>query len=534
MKLHFLTSFFLMLFVGSEILCAQQRLPLSVASFGQDPMDMTARSDQYKRLDDNGTLYSIIKVKSSLPNDKLQDYHFNFGYMNSFSELHDDVSELWVYVQKNAKTVTIFREGYTTVNKYDLGLTVGAGLTYNMMLSTTAPTVYTQMVVFSVKPADASAVIMVRSERDGAMEEFFGTTDQTGGVAKSLPFGTYTYKIAAENYYTSEGRFTLDNQSENHIEEVTLRSNFATATFTVDADADIYVDGERRGRRTWTGQLKSGNHRVECRLESHRSTSYNISLEENETRTFQLAAPQPITGTLAVTSTPLGAAITIDGKDYGTAPRNINNLLIGRHSVQLSKDSRHSEPQTAEIFENQTTSLHVDLTKVTTVAAPSTIGENSGEEVAQIKTKKHQWFLHAQAHFSPISIENYGLGVMGGQLGKWGWYGKIFQDLTGPQYLGNIDYDLGFPSIYVGVIKRMYPWLYVHCGGGLATQYVFEDYNYLITDPSLGVEFGFIGKFNHLSLNLGFGVRTMANDGGKFDGSPMAIGEFHFGLGYTF
>ena len=191
---------------------AQQKLKFSVVEFKQDPLDLSARSEQFKKVDDNGTLYAIIKVKSDFPDDDLQSYHFDFGLMNSFVVMHDDLDELWVYVQKNAKTVTISRDGYSTVSKYDLRTTVAAGSTYLMTLSTSGPVVYTQMVLFQVEPKNVSAVIMIKNEKAGAMEELFGVTDQTGGAAKGLPFGTYTYKVAADNYYTTEGRFTLYNQ----------------------------------------------------------------------------------------------------------------------------------------------------------------------------------------------------------------------------------------------------------------------------------------------------------------------------------
>lgn len=354
--------FLILLSIGVNSAIAQQKLKFSVASFELDQFDMTAKNEQYKKIDGNGSPYAIIKVTSTNPDDDLKAYYFNFGNMNSMVEQHDD--ELWVYVQRNAKMVTISRQGYTTINKYDLQTTIEEGRTYVMQLSVTAVPVFTQMVQFSIVPVSSKAVVMVKSIKKDAVEELFGNTDNEGCVAKSLPYGSYMYRVVAENYHTSEGRFTLGDKTKTHKEKVTLRANFSEITLHVDAAADIYVNGEKKGNRTWKGILKAGSYQVECRQTNHKSSSQYITVEENDNRTIELTSPTPITGTLAVTSRPASATISIDGKDYGVTPRNINGLIIGRHTVTLSRQNYKSENLTVEITEGQTTNLDVTLSDI--------------------------------------------------------------------------------------------------------------------------------------------------------------------------
>lgn len=394
MRRRTLFALLFLLVIQAMPLCAQQLSKFSIASFELDPLDLSARNDQYKRTDDNGALYSIIKVKSDLPDDDLQAFHFNFGLMNSFVEFHQDLNELWVYVQKNAKTVTITREGYQTVSKWDLKTTIEAGRTYKMQLSVTIPKVLMQMVMFRVKPTSARAVVFVKNERQGAQEELFGFVDETGGIAKSLPFGSYTYRVDAENHYRSEGRFILNNQKENHVEEVSLRTNFATITLQVDSDADIYVNGELRGRRTWTGNLQSGNYQVECRQNNHQTSTQAITVEAGNNQTFSLTPPTPLTGILAITSRPLGADITIDGKNYGQTPRNVDGLMIGSHSISLKLADYNPTSQTFEIRENETTELAVELHK-TQVTKPAKTEESKAEKIKVEKPKHEKGALSA-------------------------------------------------------------------------------------------------------------------------------------------
>ena len=204
----------------------------------------------------------------------------------------------------------------------------------------------------------------LKSFTEGAPEEIFGTTDATGAVAKSLEYGTYSYKVLADNYHMSEGRFTLNDKSNTHIEDIELKPNYSDITLNVDADADIYVNGEKKGTRQWSGALKAGNYQIECHQVNHRPSHQYLTVTENDNRTINLAAPEPILGTVAVVSNPLGADIIIDGKNYGTTPRNLE-LLIGNHNLILSKENYKTEKQIIEVKEKLTTNVETTLGRIT-------------------------------------------------------------------------------------------------------------------------------------------------------------------------
>lgn len=366
-----LTRFSILLFlitVGVCNLYAQERLKFAIADFDVDPFDLSAKDKQYEKYDGSGDRYAIIKVTSNNPDDDLSEYNFNFGNMKHIVEEHDGV--LWLYVQRNAKLVTITRNGYIPINKYDLHTTIESGKNYVMSLTSEEKKVYTQMVQFNVKPANSKAIVMVKSYKEGSQEELFGNIDATGGVAKSLEYGTYTYKVLADNYHMAEGRFTLNNRAETLIENVDLRPNFSDITFNVGADADIYINGERKGTRQWSGVLKAGNYQVECRQINHKSTSQYVQVAENDNRTINLKAPEPILGTAAITSMPLGSEILIDGKKYGQTPKNLD-LLIGKHTIEISKIGYQSETQSFEVREDRTVDVNITLGRMTTATIKS-------------------------------------------------------------------------------------------------------------------------------------------------------------------
>ena len=366
--MKYIKSVLTVLFILITYAVYGQVLDFHVVSFQVDAFDMTAKNELYREIDGSGSLYAIIKVSSQTPNDDVSAYQFHFGMMNHKVKNHN--GEIWVYVQKNAKTMTISRNGYKTLSKYDLGTTIEEGKTYNLVLSAQAPVVYTQMVMFNVKPANSKAVVMIRKDVSGSQKEMFGIIDETGGVAKNLEFGTYTYEVVAENYHPSEGRFTLNDEARTHLEEVSLRLNGASVTLSVNSDAEIYVNNSRKGVRSWTGLLKAGTYQVECRQQNHKSSSQTITVAEGNSQSFSLISPIPIVGTVSVSSRPLGADIKIDGKDYGKTPRNITGILIGQHTLTLSRQGYKDERVNINVKDAQANSVNVEMKKNEIVNVP--------------------------------------------------------------------------------------------------------------------------------------------------------------------
>lgn len=420
---------------------SQERLlKFNITEFYQDQKDGAARSKEFQKIDGNGSPMAIIKVMSadaSVAMD-LNAFMFDFGNMRHETKVHGD--ELWVYVQKNARTVTIKREGYAPIKKHSLGTALKEGCTYVMKVSfdkVIQSTVYSlnkQMLQFKLEPALSGVLITLRKEGSDTSEELL-TTDESGMASQSMVFGTYTYEIRTDKYLPSNGRIRLNTSETNHIEQVrltpnfgylaiedpdnaagakifvddkeigtvpyksdvkwdcgesyslrlvkdmykpyittfairrgetiTLRphmeSNFAETTLTVNGNAEIWIDGMRKGSGRWAGPLKAGSYLVECRKPNHRPSQRRITVEVDIPSTIVLDPPEPITGFLSVMSRPNGASIKIDGKDYGVTPRNITDMLIGTHTIELSMPNRSTVTREVEIEEGKETTVNEEL-----------------------------------------------------------------------------------------------------------------------------------------------------------------------------
>lgn len=411
-----------------------QGLQFRVAEFYQDQQDLTAQEEA--RDDGDGALYAVIKITSDNENDDLSRFAFDFNYMKSNTEMRD--GELWVFVQRNAKNVTIRREGYKTV-KYPLPQTIKEGKTYRMLLSVQKPKVVQRILQFKVTPANEEAIVKVKMKGSAEDYQLWGTVDAQGSIDRLLETGEYDYEVSADGYITAQGNVSLTNGSGNHVEQVTLKpnfgflkvidkygiagaevyinnrkvgtipyksdrmecrsdyqlmisngelyktynstvairqgdttvvsprleSNFAETIIKVENEAEIFLNGIRKGKGKWTGPLRAGTYNVECRLPNHVSTQKQIVVKPDEAETFVIESPVPIEGSLYVKSNPSGAEIFLDGKNLGiTTPNKIDHVLIGSHKITVVLDNHKTETQTVQVKQDETSTVDIRLSNI--------------------------------------------------------------------------------------------------------------------------------------------------------------------------
>ena len=188
-------------------------------------------------------------------------------------------------------------------------------------------------------------------------EEYVG---QSPVKTDKLKSGTHTVRVMKDMYKMKEQSFTVtDGQTTNAT--LNMAANFVNVTVTTDSQSDIYVDDEYKGKGRWTGRLSDGSHMFEARKTNHRTSKKSLDLVLGETKTVSIDAPSPINGEIEINSTPMGATIYIDGKNYGETPNYISDILIGEHELKLTKQGCASVAKTITIKEGETLSVNEKL-----------------------------------------------------------------------------------------------------------------------------------------------------------------------------
>ena len=217
-----------------------------------------------------------------------------------------------------------------------------------------------QFVVFTVVPQSAVVII------DGKHY-----TLQDGSMSAVLASGRYDYTVTAVGYHSQSGTFTVSGETVNR--SITLKSDSANVTLTAPDNAEIWVNGAKKGTGRWSGTLNSGAYIFEARKDGHRTAKLTKEITSTQPQqSYTLPAPTPIFGGVAIASTPIGANVTIDGKMAGTTPLKLDNIFVGNHSVKITKTGYSDYTQTVTINEGKTVTINTTLTKQTAATPAAT------------------------------------------------------------------------------------------------------------------------------------------------------------------
>ncbi len=207
-------------------------------------------------------------------------------------------------------------------------------------------------VTFKVQPANATITI----------DNGFELPISNGLFAIKLPKGRHSYVVKADKHHPQSCEFdVVDNSKEV---SVSLKVDGAMVSLTAPNNAEIWVNGQKKGEGNWSGLLYSGLYTFEARKSAHRTTqlTHKISAQP-ASQSYSLSAPTPIYGSLVVNTSPV-ANVTVDGKVLGKSPVKLNNILIGQHTVVVSNNEFDSKTSSVTISENETTTLDVVLSSV--------------------------------------------------------------------------------------------------------------------------------------------------------------------------
>ena len=175
--------------------------------------------------------------------------------------------------------------------------------------------------------------------------------------SEALKSGQHTLRVVKKMYATySQTVMVADNETIRVAPNLT--ADFAEVTLKVDADADIYVNDERKGTRSWTGPLGSGTYKIECKQPNHETSQITKEITASMAgQTLTLPAPKPIYGSLNVESSPNFCQLFIDGKAQGNTPQFIPEILVGSHEIKLTKEGYADHMEMVTIVKGERTQM---------------------------------------------------------------------------------------------------------------------------------------------------------------------------------
>lgn len=256
---------------------------ISVTRFFHADKDLTAQKEKTAVLDQNGDKCALIRVQTTM-----KGFVFDVGSAGITKIEDDKTGEIWVWVPYGIKRISIRHQQLGSLSNYDFPIAIRKAKTYVMEITsdkvfvnnyddTRKQKLHINIIpTNNVKPQNAKLTI------NGMVVEL----DERGSTTQELSFGTYTYKIEADNYYPQEGQFTIDDENKIHhlnIKDLTLRLG-KLCVHVNPIDAKVEVDGLLWNNNHLTPkEVSIGSHEIKVSHKGYQSETRTINIKENKT-----------------------------------------------------------------------------------------------------------------------------------------------------------------------------------------------------------------------------------------------------------
>lgn len=434
-----------------------------VESFGATN-DLSAQ--KYSRDDLNGRKCALVKVQVIA-----QDVTFQGNVMGDVKE---QSGEYWVYMTDGTKQLKVLSRSFTPL-MYKFPEPLTGGVTY--VLTLTAPQ---SAAAASSRPKENYFLLKVTPANAHVFVDGTEKPVEDGMVAVALPDGPHTYRVESVGYASQQDNIIMAGKKETRTVE--LVSTMPTLTITAASpETEIFVNDTRRGSGSWSGELFPDDYVVEGRQAGHRTHSQKVSLKDGQSKTVAIPALGVISGYLNINYKPFDAAITIDGKDYGTTPNIVENLSVGDHSVTISAPGYTPVTLTATVSESTPATLSGSLLKSgssdsATGAAPlDDVALTSQYKVFQDKATGFYGYKYNDEVVIPATLyETWGFSeglARFREKQKYGFIDKNGSVVIAPIYADARNFSEGFAAVKIGDRN----WLFVDKNGNNVFNKTFDD-----------------------------------------------------------
>ena len=327
---------------------------IAVEKFEAAPEDLTANLQGTQVLDQNGDVCALIRIQTTQ-----KGFVFDVGVLGITKTDDNKVGEIWVYVPKGVKRITIRHPQLGSLVNYPFPIEIQGARTYRMYLTTgQVHTIIEQddgMTYFALNVTPAKSVVMI----DGVMQPL----DDDGALTLRLARGPHTLAIQAPGYDAYSTTFDLGK--ERMAKEVALVSALAQLTLKCPTPGvGLYVNDQFKADGSWNGSLMPGVYLLEARKDGHYTQKQSVTLAAKEKKTINLPALTARTGNLDVNYKPINCEVYLDGTRLGVSPDMFKNIVMGKHTIKISKAGYTTKEVTIDIAEGQTATLTGSLDKV--------------------------------------------------------------------------------------------------------------------------------------------------------------------------
>ncbi len=182
------------------------------------------------------------------------------------------------------------------------------------------------------------AAVMITSSPEGAAVEFQGKKmGTTPVVIPSLPYGNYTAEITCRGYASRTASWEIKDAVPQLV-RVDMTSNQGTLEITSKpSGVEVLLNETVLGRTPLKEQVEEGKYTLTLRKDGFTELTRSITIRRSQTTTFRNLTLEIKPSSLVISSTPAGAKIFVNEKQYDDTPSELKGLLPGSYVIRLEK-----------------------------------------------------------------------------------------------------------------------------------------------------------------------------------------------------
>lgn len=323
---------------------------INVTDFYLDEGDLTANREAVE--DQNGDKCALIRVQTTQ-----KGFLFDVGSAGITKIDDSHTGEIWLWVPYGIKHISIRHEKLGSLPKYDFPISIKQARTYVMKITheqifvTNYDDTKKQKLSIKVSPSNARL----------SLNGMNVALNHNGEATMEMAHGKFAYKVEADRFYPEEGLVTVD---DTHKTLIINNLKPITGKLSVHVDpmsATVSVDGESIGRSSLEPiELQIGNHEVDVFANGYKSETKTVTIYENQTADIEIQLTR--TAMFHFSSTPNGAAITINNSTCGSTPM-YKELTTGTYTVKAEKTGYKDFEQQMQL-NSSNPEVHISLKKI--------------------------------------------------------------------------------------------------------------------------------------------------------------------------
>lgn len=180
--------------------------------------------------------------------------------------------------------------------------------------------------------------VMIESKPAGAIVEIDGKQiGQTPQILHDQTIGKHSARLSKPGYITQEISWIVED-ARPQLVAGTLVSNMGTLQISSNpAGANIFIDGKPRGKTPYSENLEQGEHKIKLEMKGYNSHEQTVVVPRDAKKQVSMDL-QMLPGGLKITTTPAGASVFVNGRQYQNSPLEIKDLTPGKYNVKMKKD----------------------------------------------------------------------------------------------------------------------------------------------------------------------------------------------------